>query len=50
MITHIQDLLNSYQKALGKELIQRISPEKDASTIQKAAFVVVSHGIENEPG
>lgn len=49
MITHIQDLLNSYQKALGKELIQRISPEKDASIIQNASFVVVSHGIEDDP-
>lgn len=49
MITHIQHLLNSYQQALGKELIQRVSPEKDASTIQNASFVVVSHGIEDDP-
>ena len=49
MIEHIQHLLNSYQKAVGKELIERISPEKDALTIQNAPFVVVSHGTQEDP-
>ncbi len=49
MINHIQYLLNSYRDALGEELIERKSPEADYFTINEANFVVVSHGIEDDP-
>ena len=42
-------LLNSYQKWVGHALLRRTTPAEDARTLFHAPFVVVSHGVEEDP-
>ena len=47
---HIQRLLNSYQRWVGTELIDRSgAPEDQARRVFEAPFVVVSHGTQPDP-
>lgn len=47
---HTQVLLNSYQKYLGKDLIERSDdPEDESRRLFEAPFVVVSHGTQADP-
>ena len=50
IVRQTQLVLNSYRRWLGKELIERSGDEIDeAQRLFEAAFVVVSHGIEEDP-
>lgn len=43
-------LLDSYRKFYGEELVQRVSdPVKQVEIMDKANFVIVSHGTEPSP-
>lgn len=45
-----QILTNSYQQLLGKKLIAaKDNPEELAKALYEASFVVVSHGIQDDP-
>lgn len=47
---HVQRLLNSYRRWLGRELIPREgSPEQQAAALFEWPAVVVSHGREDDP-
>lgn len=49
-LLHTQVLLDSFQKYLGRELIQRSDdPEDEARRLFEAPFVVVSHGTQEDP-
>jgi putative N6-adenine-specific DNA methylase len=49
-LLHTQVLLDSYQKYLGRELLPRSDdPEDEAQRLFEAPFVVVSHGIQEDP-
>ena len=49
-IIHTQRMLDSFRRFVGCELIPRESnPENEARTLFEAAFVVVSHGIQEDP-
>jgi hypothetical protein len=48
--SHVQLLLDSFARLLGRELISRSgSIEEQAERLFHAPFVVVSHGIEADP-
>ena len=50
MATHVQLLLDSFARLLGRELISRQgSAEVQAERLFQAPFVVVSHGTEADP-
>ena len=50
MATHVQLLLDSFARLLGRELISRQgSAEAQAERLFQAPFVVVSHGTEADP-
>ena len=50
MATHVQLLLDSFARLLGRELIFRQgSAEVQAERLFQAPFVVVSHGTEADP-
>jgi MEKHLA domain len=49
VIDHTQRLIRSFQHWTGKLLIARDSPEKQAQSLFKASFAVVSHGTEADP-
>jgi hypothetical protein len=50
MATHVQLLLDSFARLLGRELISRQgSAEAQAERLFQAPFVVVSHGTETDP-
>ena len=45
-----QLLLNSYRQWVGRDLLQRAGgPEEEAHALFLAPFVVVSHGMEEDP-
>jgi hypothetical protein len=45
-----QIILNSYQKLLGKDLINRqVSEEEQAKNLFLSPFVVLAHGIQSDP-
>jgi hypothetical protein len=47
---HVQLLLDSFARLLGRELISRDgSPTEQAARLFQAPFVVVSHGTEADP-
>jgi hypothetical protein len=47
---HVQVLLNSYRRWLGRDLLSgRGAPREDAQQLFEAPFVVVSHGTEADP-
>jgi len=49
-IDHTQILLNSFEHFLGRPLLQsRGTSEQDSEALYKAAFVVVSHGMQADP-
>jgi hypothetical protein len=49
-IAHVQLLLDSFARLLGRELIPRSgSPAEQAERLWQAPFVVVSHGTEADP-
>ncbi|MFN9718805.1 MAG: MEKHLA domain-containing protein [Planctomycetota bacterium] len=49
-IQHTQYLLNSFRKYVGRELINRSDdPEDEAQRLFQAPFVVVSHGVQDDP-
>lgn len=50
VVRQTQLILNSYRRWLGKELIERSGDEIDeAQRLFDAAFVVVSHGTQDDP-
>lgn len=50
MTSHVQVLLDSFARLLGRELIPRVgSVEEQAERLFHAPFVVVSHGTEADP-
>ena len=50
MASHVQLLLDSFARLLGRELISRQgSAEAQAERLFQAPFVVVSHGTEADP-
>jgi hypothetical protein len=50
MIEHVQILLDSFARLLGRDLVQRQrSPAEQADRLFRAPFVVVSHGVESDP-
>lgn len=50
MVEHVQVLLDSFARLLGRELIPRAgSAEEQAERLFRASFVVVSHGTEADP-
>lgn len=50
MTSHVQLLLDSFARLLGRELISRQgSAEAQAERLFQAPFVVVSHGTEADP-
>ena len=50
MATHVQLLLDSFARLLGRELISRQgSAEAQAERLFQAPFVVVAHGTEADP-
>lgn len=50
IISWIQILLDSYQKLLGQELINRNSdPSLESKTVFFAPFILVSHGTQTDP-
>ncbi|MCE2725729.1 MAG: MEKHLA domain-containing protein [Planctomycetaceae bacterium] len=50
MATHVQLLLDSFARLLGRELISRQgSAEVQAERLFQAPFIVVSHGTEADP-
>jgi hypothetical protein len=50
MTSHVQVLLDSFARLLGRELIPRVgSIEEQAERLFHAPFVVVSHGTEADP-
>ncbi len=47
---HLQILLNSYERLLGRSLIARSgNADQDANALYTAPFAVLSHGIEPDP-
>ncbi|MCA9036964.1 MAG: MEKHLA domain-containing protein [Planctomycetaceae bacterium] len=42
-------LLDSWKRWIGSELIERTHPEEDAERLYKSPFVVVAHGTETDP-
>lgn len=49
-IAHVQILLDSFARLVGRELIDRDgSPHAQAQRLFRSAFVVVSHGTEADP-
>ena len=47
---HLQILLDSFQKLLGRELVPRTgNPQEDAKHVFEAPFVVVSHTAATDP-
>ena len=50
IVEHTQVILNSYRRWLGHDLIARTdSPPEQAAQLYAAPFVVVSHGVEDDP-
>ena len=50
LIEHVQLLLDSFARLLGRDLIPRdASPSEQARRLFESAFVVVSHGTEADP-
>ena len=50
MIDHVQVLLDSFARLLGRELMERDgSAAEQADRLFRAPFVVVSHGTEADP-
>jgi hypothetical protein len=50
MIEHVEILLDSFARLLGRDLMPREgSPAEQAERLFRAAFVVVSHGTEADP-
>ncbi len=50
LINHVQRLLHSYQRWTGRELIPAAgSKEERAEALFHAPFVVLSHGIQEDP-
>jgi hypothetical protein len=50
MASHVQLLLDSFARLLGRELMPRLgSVEEQAERLFHAPFVVVSHGTEADP-
>ena len=50
MVAHVQLLLDSFARLLGRELMSRVgSVEEQAERLFHAPFVVVSHGTEADP-
>jgi hypothetical protein len=50
MVAHVQLLLDSFARLLGRELVPREgSPAEQAERLWQAPFVVVSHGTEADP-
>ena len=49
-VAHVQVLLDSFARLLGRELLPRTgSPERQCEALFTAPFVVVSHGAEPDP-
>lgn len=49
-IQHSQDLLDSYRRLIGRDLIARTGHAlHDSRTLFNAPFVVVSHGVQPDP-
>ncbi len=50
LVAHVQLLLDSFARLLGRELVPREgSPAEQAERLWRAPFVVVSHGTEADP-
>jgi hypothetical protein len=49
VIRHNQRLLRSYQYWTGNSLVNIEGPEKQAQALFEAPFVLISHGIEEDP-
>jgi hypothetical protein len=50
LVAHVQLLLDSFARLLGRELVSREgSPAEQAERLFRAPFVVVSHGTEVDP-
>jgi hypothetical protein len=50
MASHVQVVLDSFARLLGRELMSRVgSVEEQAERLFHAPFVVVSHGTEADP-
>lgn len=50
VVSHVQRLLDSFARRLGRELIDRGgTPAEQAARLWQAAIVVVSHGPEADP-
>jgi hypothetical protein len=49
-VQHTQNMLNSFRKYVGRELIERTGdPEDEAKRLFEVPFVVVSHGTQDDP-
>ena len=49
-VAHTRIMLDSFRHFVGRELItRRGQPDEDAKTVFDAPFVVVSHGIQDDP-
>ena len=47
-VNHVKNILDSFEKLTGKEIIKRSSPERDYKNIKSGHFVLVSHnGLED---
>lgn len=47
--THVQNLLNSFEKLTGKKIINRSNPDEDLKRVMQGLFVLVSHNGAQEP-
>ena len=49
-IAHTQIMLNSFRRFVGRELIERTGDaEEETQVVFEAPFVVVSHGMQDDP-
>jgi len=48
-ISHIKNLLDSFERLTGKTIIERLNPELDYKAIQEGEFVLVSHNGAQDP-
>ncbi len=50
VVSHVQRLLDSFARLLGRDLIDRVgTPVEQSGRLWQAPFVVVSHGTEADP-
>ncbi len=48
-ISHVKNLLDSFERLTGENIIERVNPELDYNAIQEGEFVLVSHNGAQDP-